>query len=143
MGSHRATSVGWLIEELSGDVNGLKRLCFAEWSQLFLTGRAEERGAPALDDALDRAVASGRCAGMAFAVVDVEGVLEIAERSVGLAIVAQRRAAGPVGRAEVARRGAAGGGGIGDDGADGSGQLLGADRGASLLAGDGAGEPAR
>src|SRR5690606_15954363 len=108
---------------------GLKRLCFAEWSQLFLTGRAEERGAPALDDALDRAVASGRRAGMACAAVDGAGVREIAERAVGLARVAQRRAAG--------------GDGIGDDSADGSGQPLGADRGASLLAGYGAGEPAR
>src|SRR5690606_25209891 len=129
LGGHRATSVGWLIEELSGEVNGLKRLCFAEWSQLFLTGRAEECGAPALDDALDRAVASGRCAGMAFAVVDVEGVLKIAERSVCLAIIAQRRTAG-------SDR-------ICDNSTDGSGQPLGADRGSSLLASYGAGEPAR
>ncbi len=65
-----------------------------DWSSLPLTGPAIEGRAAALHDALDVAAAAGRRAGLAFAVVDREGMLEIAQRAVGLHIVAQRRSAG-------------------------------------------------
>ena len=60
----------------------------------FLAHRAEERRARALHDALDGAAATGRDAFLAGAVVDAERVLEIAEVAVGLAVIAQRGAAG-------------------------------------------------
>src|SRR5690606_9082355 len=55
---------------------------------------AIECRAAALHDAGDRSGATGLAAGLALAVIDREGMLEIAERSVGMHIVAQRRAAG-------------------------------------------------
>ena len=59
-----------------------------------LARRTRKRRTPALDDAGDRPVAAAARAGGAFAVVDGEGMLEIAELAVGLTVVAQRRAAG-------------------------------------------------
>src|ERR1043165_7389109 len=62
--------------------------------ELFLTHRAEEGRARALHDAFDRALEFRRRAFLAGAIVDPERVLEIAEVAVGLAVIAQRRAAG-------------------------------------------------
>src|SRR5581483_3331119 len=61
--------------------------------ELFLAARAKESRAAVLHDALDRAFASRRDAGLALAVIDAEIVLEIAERAVGAPMIAQRRAA--------------------------------------------------
>ena len=47
-----------------------------------------------LDDALDRATAAGPLARFALPVVDLEAMLEIAERTVGLPMIAQARSAG-------------------------------------------------
>src|SRR5947209_8443971 len=63
-------------------------------SELLLTHRAEERAPRPLHDALDRAFASLRRALLAFAIVDAEIVLKVAELAVGAAMIAQRRAAG-------------------------------------------------
>src|SRR5512140_1789042 len=60
--------------------------------RLFLARRTIERRAPVLHDAFDLALAAG--ARPPFAVIDPEIVLEVAERAVGAAVVAQRRAAG-------------------------------------------------
>src|SRR6516164_2192369 len=60
----------------------------------FLADRTEERRAPVLYDAFDGAFASRGDTGFAFTVIDTEMVLEIAEFSVGPAVIAQRRAAG-------------------------------------------------
>src|SRR5690606_31497057 len=60
---------------------------------LLLADRTIEGGAAGLDDSPDLAGAAGRCALCALAVVDREGMLEIAERTVGAGIVPQRRAA--------------------------------------------------
>src|SRR5664280_2747792 len=58
-----------------------------------LARRTIERRPPALHDARNRAAAAAAWAGGAFAVVDGERMLEIAELAVGLAVVAQGRAA--------------------------------------------------
>src|SRR5207244_3403336 len=63
--------------------------------RLLLAHRAEERRAPGLHDALDRALAARRRAWLALAVVDAEVVLEQAELAGCLPVVAQRGAAGP------------------------------------------------
>ena len=60
---------------------------------LFLARRAIEARAAALHDSHDRSAAARPRARGALAVVDREGVLEIAERAVGLAMIAQGRAA--------------------------------------------------
>src|SRR5689334_8728225 len=62
-----------------------------ETTRSFLALRAPEGRAAVLGEALDHAATA---AFLAFAVVDQERVLEIAELAVGLAMVAQRRAAG-------------------------------------------------
>jgi len=61
---------------------------------LLLAGRAIKGGAPGLHDALDPALAAAGDAGLAFAVVDPEIVLESAEFAVRALMVAQRRPAG-------------------------------------------------
>src|ERR1700745_1877822 len=60
--------------------------------RLLLAFRAPEGGAPVLSEAPDDPAAAGRAACFAFAVVDLEGMLEIAELAIGLAMVAQRLA---------------------------------------------------
>src|SRR5215467_14400137 len=62
-------------------------------SPLLLAHRAEERRPSILRDPLDGAPASLRNTGFALAVIDAEMVLEIARLAVGLAVIAQRRAA--------------------------------------------------
>src|SRR5262245_60621581 len=59
-----------------------------------LAHRTIEGRAAGLDDAPDGAGAARRRARLALMVIDPEAVLESAERAVGLAVVAQRRAAG-------------------------------------------------
>src|SRR4051794_38503045 len=59
-----------------------------------LAARAVEARAPGLHEPPHRPAAALRGARLAVAVVDPETVLEIAERAVGLGVVAQRRAAG-------------------------------------------------
>src|SRR5262245_48359063 len=63
-----------------------------------LAARAIEAGAPRLHDALDAAgrldLAGAARAGMAFMLIDLPAMLEIAELAIRLDIVAQRRAAG-------------------------------------------------
>src|SRR5258708_1176176 len=61
---------------------------------LFLAHRTEIRRTPALHDPLHRAVAARRNARFALAVVNAKMVLEISELAIGLAVIAQRRAAG-------------------------------------------------
>ena len=63
-------------------------------TELLLTHRTKERAPRPLHDALDRALAARGRALFARAVVDPEIVLEIAEFSIGAAMVAQRGAAG-------------------------------------------------
>src|SRR5664279_1031182 len=62
--------------------------------ELLLAFRAPERRAPVLGEALDDAAAAGGLALLALAIVDLKGMLEIAELAGGLAMIAQRRAAG-------------------------------------------------
>src|SRR5664279_3163998 len=59
--------------------------------ELLLAFRAPERRAPVLGEALDDAAAAGGLALLALAIVDLKGMLEIAELAGGLAMVAQRR----------------------------------------------------
>src|SRR5215467_2331873 len=59
-----------------------------------LAGRAVERRASALHESPHGAGASRRHAALAFAVIDAEVMLEVAELTIGLTVVAQRRAAG-------------------------------------------------
>src|SRR5579871_1061727 len=59
-----------------------------------LAHRTEERRSCVLHDPLYHPAASLRDAGLALSVVDAEAVLEVAEFAVGLAVIAQRRAAG-------------------------------------------------
>src|SRR6266852_1964645 len=59
-----------------------------------LTLRAPEGRASILGEAPDNAAAAGSLAFLTFAVVDLKRVLEIAEFARGLAMIAQRRAAG-------------------------------------------------
>src|SRR3954447_24814600 len=61
---------------------------------LLLTHRAEKRRPRPLHDAPDPALAFRGRTCRAGAVVDAERMLEIAEVAVGLAMIAQRRAAG-------------------------------------------------
>src|SRR3984893_13562989 len=63
-------------------------------TRLLLALRTPEGRAAVLGKALDDSVAARGLAFFAFAVVDLERVLEIAELARGLAMVAQRRAAG-------------------------------------------------
>src|SRR4051794_36672023 len=63
-------------------------------SPLFLAHRTEESRAAGLHDAPDRALAAGRGALLALAIIDPEIVLEIAERAIGALVIAQRRATG-------------------------------------------------
>src|SRR5215218_4197630 len=65
-----------------------------------LAARAVEGRAARLHEPPYRAAAALGRAALAFAVVDAEAVLEIAERAVGLGVVAQRRAAGLDGLAQ-------------------------------------------
>ena len=58
--------------------------------KLSLTARAIEGRPTALNDAVHGAVAAGRHARGAFAVVDPENVLKITEFAIGLPIVFQR-----------------------------------------------------
>src|SRR3979490_1002151 len=62
--------------------------------ELFLAFRAPERRAPVLGEALDDAATSRGLAFLALAVVDLKRMLEITQFARGLAMVAQRRAAG-------------------------------------------------
>src|ERR1043165_3438277 len=62
-----------------------------ESTRSLLALRAPEGRAAVLGEALDHAPAT---AFLAFAVVDQEVVLEIAELAIGLAVIAQRRTAG-------------------------------------------------
>src|SRR5581483_7967296 len=70
-----------VVPGLAGDKRGL-----------FLARRAIEGRAAVLHDALDLALAAW--AGLALAVIDLEIVLEVAERAVGAAVVAQARTPG-------------------------------------------------
>ena len=70
------------IEPGANDVNSL------------LAFRAPEGRTPVLGEPLDDAAASGGLAFLAFAVIDLKRMLEIAEFARGLAMIAQRRAAG-------------------------------------------------
>src|SRR3954452_1972275 len=56
--------------------------------------RAPEGRAAVLVEAAHRAAAARRLTFLAFAIVDLEGVLEIAKLAGSLAMIAQRRAAG-------------------------------------------------
>src|ERR1017187_7132207 len=67
-------------------------MAFSRWARLFLAWRTIERRAAGLHDAFDLALAARTR--RALAVIDLETVLEIAERAVGTAVVAQRGAAG-------------------------------------------------
>ena len=57
-----------------------------------LADRAIERGPAGLDKALNRGLAAW--AGLAFTSVDAECVLKIAQRAIGLAVIAEGGAAG-------------------------------------------------
>ncbi len=59
-----------------------------------LTGRTVERRTAALHDALDLALAVAAGAGLAFAVIDREMMLEISKLAIRSRIIAQRRTAG-------------------------------------------------
>src|SRR5450830_48820 len=67
-------------------------MAVSRWAPLFLTKQTIERRAAGLHDAFDLALAARTR--RTLAVIDLETVLEIAERAVGTAVVAQRRAAG-------------------------------------------------
>ncbi len=58
--------------------------------RLFLARRAEERRAPRLHDTLDGPSAAGIGTSLAFAIIDPERMLEIAQRAIRLDMVAQR-----------------------------------------------------
>src|SRR5262245_37506874 len=63
-------------------------------SALLLTHRTKERGARALYDAPDDAIAAGRRARFAGPVVNTKIVLEVTELAVGATMVAQRGSTG-------------------------------------------------
>src|SRR4029453_9990394 len=73
-----------------------RRLCppYKVIASSFLALRTPEGRTAILVEAADGAAAARRLALFAFAVVDLERMLEIAELARGLAMVAQRRAAG-------------------------------------------------
>src|SRR4051812_15732111 len=62
--------------------------------------RAPERRAPVLGEPPHDAAAAGAFAFLALAIIDLERVLKIAEFAGGLAVIAQRRAAGFYGLVE-------------------------------------------
>src|SRR5665213_2137066 len=72
----------------------MRGLPFLLLLRLFLAFRAPERRAPVLGESPHDSAAARGLAFFAFAVVDLKRVLEIAEFAGGLAMIAQRRAAG-------------------------------------------------
>src|ERR1700726_2153928 len=68
--------------------------CLRRQQFSFLTLRTPERRKTALGESSHHSFTPGRLAFFAFAVVDLKRMLEIAEFACGLAVIAQRRAAG-------------------------------------------------
>src|SRR4051812_42409208 len=75
----------------TSDPSGRRRIRVGVPKSL-LADRTEKRRARALYDALDRPLAFRRGALLTGAIVDAEGMLEIAEIAIGLPMIAQRRA---------------------------------------------------